>query len=268
MFADASVFVGEVFRRKGMKVEYELGFYTKNGMDDIGVHVRNFDLLKLFPNLTFLRCSSLKAKLYSLVYDYMGNYPNSSDTKWVELLPPRILSGYYADPDYLYYPLFQEVFSNINSENILDAKNQRIYSAIEGEDSVAIHVRRGDLSEYNFAYGYPVTVQYFIKAVEFMQKKIENPKFYIFSDDKEYVEQELIPIFPSKVIYEIVQNGSDKGYMDLLLISKCKHQITSKGSLGKYGALLNMVEGKIVIVSKDDKQTFMFDNAPCIKISI
>ena len=50
--------------------------------------------------------------------------------------------------------------------------------------------------------------------------------------------------------------------MDLYLISKCKHQITSKGSLGKYGALLNPQKDKIIVVSEDDEQTFMFNLIP------
>ena len=80
--------------------------------------------------------------------------------------------------------------------------------------------------------------------------------------------QELLPIIPVKIEYKVVQNGSEKGYIDLFLISMCKHQITSKGSLGKYGALLGMNKEKMVLVSKDDTQTFMFDNAPCLKIII
>lgn len=52
--------------------------------------------------------------------------------------------------------------------------------------------------------------------------------------------------------YSVVDiNGSDKGYMDLYLISHCKHQITSKGTLGKYGALLDDNIGKYVILCDD-----------------
>ena len=55
--------------------------------------------------------------------------------------------------------------------------------------------------------------------------------------------------------YKIVNiNGSDKGYMDLFLIAHCKHQITSKGTLGKYGALLMDNSGKIVIMSDDGSE--------------
>lgn len=40
--------------------------------------------------------------------------------------------------------------------------------------------------------------------------------------------------------------------MDLFLISHCTHQITSKGTLGKYGALLNDNIRKIVVLCDDE----------------
>lgn len=259
--------LGEIFRRKGINVEYELSFFKKDGKDVNGIHVRNFDLLKMFPYLDFKAASFMKVKLYSLIYNYIGNYPDDLSVSWVDLLPPHILSGYYADPPYLYYPLYKEVF-NVSQVGKMDSKNQCIYDSIESNNSVAIHVRRGDLSDYNIAYGYPVTIHYFVKAIKIMQEKVLAPTFYFFSDDKEYVEQELLPAIPFVIKSIIIENGPDKGFIDLLLISKCAHQITSKGSLGKHGALLSMNEDKIVIVSKDDTQTFMFDNAPCSKIII
>ncbi len=63
--------------------------------------------------------------------------------------------------------------------------------------------------------------------------------FYFFSDEPDWVRDELIPqLYLTEGNCKIVDiNGSDKGYMDLFLIARCKHQITSKGTLGKYGAL-------------------------------
>ena len=62
-------------------------------------------------------------------------------------------------------------------------------------------------------------------------------------------------------IKNIVNNNPEKGYLDLFLISGCKHYITSKGSLGKFGALLGMSKDSKIIVSKDDEQTFMLNNS-------
>ena len=54
-------------------------------------------------------------------------------------------------------------------------------------------------------------------------------------------------------------NGSDKGYMDLFLIAHCRHCITSKGTLGKYGALLGDDSNKYVILC-DDETEYVWKN--------
>lgn len=252
--------IGETFRRKGFPVEYSLRFFETCGKDVYGVQVRNFDLLHAFPKLDFKRASRWKTLFYSQCFRYMGRYPESLDTDWINLLPPCCLLGYYADLDNCYLDLYPSVF-HIDS-TVLSPENKVIYDSID-TDSVAVHVRRGDLSSYNPAYGYPVTLLYFIQSIQYIVACLSTPKFYFFSDDKEYVQTELIPNLPLEISYEIVGNGADKGYVDLMLIGKCSHQITSKGSLGKYGALLNMSAQKIIIVSKDDPQTFMFRDAEC-----
>lgn len=249
--------IGEIFRKKGYRVKYSLSFFENFGTDCDGIQARNFDLLKAFPYLPFRKATKWEAKFYSLAFKYIGLYPKSLDTEWIYLNPPRFLSGYYADPKGLYKNLYNEVFHS--SASILDTENRILYDTIDGY-SVAVHVRRGDLSSYNVAYGNPVTVDYFINAVKYMCNKYLSPTFYFFSDDMTYVETQLLPLLPKNICYRLIDNGAAKGYMDLMLISKCKHQITSKGSLGKYGALLDSSPLRTVIVSKDDTQIFMLED--------
>lgn len=252
--------LGVVFAKKNIDVEYDLNFFKVHGMDVDHKQVRNFDLLKAFPDLRFKSATKLKTKIFEYAYKNVGKYPDDLSLEWVNITPPKILKGYYADPTYIYAHYFKETFQ-INPEKILDNKNKKIFNTISNiSDSVAIHVRRGDLSNYQPGYGYPVSIQYFSEAIAFFCKKLEVPHFFIFSDDPHYVENELIPNISEHIKYTIILNGAEKGYMDLALISKCKHQITSKGTLGKFGALLNENTQKIVITSKDDKQIFMLNN--------
>lgn len=252
--------IGEIFRRKGYRVEYGLRFFETWGKDINGLQVRNFDLLRAFPYLPFRTASRWKIIFYSQCFPYMGHYPESKSKAWIHLLPPCCLLGYYADPERFYPDFYPDVFRI--DPTVLDTENRVLYDSIS-TDSVAVHVRRGDLSSYNIAYGYPVPVTYFVDSVKYMIKHLSSPVFYFFSDDKNYVENELIPLMDPGINYRIIDNGVEKGYMDLILISKCQHQITSKGTLGKYGALFNMSSDKIIIVSKDDAQTFMFEDASC-----
>ena len=53
-----------------------------------------------------------------------------------------------------------------------------------------------------------------------------------------------------KQIYLIDHNGSDKGYMDLALLSYCHHFVASQGSMAHYANLLNHNPQKILITPK------------------
>ena len=68
---------------------------------------------------------------------------------------------------------------------------------------------------------------------------------------------ELLPKLSIADSAEVVDiNGSDKGYMDLYLIAHCKHQVTTKGTLGKFGALLADTPDKYVILCNDMTQQY------------
>jgi hypothetical protein len=54
----------------------------------------------------------------------------------------------------------------------------------------------------------------------------------------------------------VTGNGSDKGYIDLYLMSKCDSFITSQGSLGKYARLLRSDDALII----EPSSKVMFEN--------
>lgn len=138
---------------------------------------------------------------------------------------------------------------------VLDAQNKLLYSEIDSRPCpVAVHVRRGDLKVEIPAYGKPASLEYFKSAVTYMQDRDMSSFFYFFSDEPDWVRDELIPqLYLTEGNCKIVDiNGSDKGYMDLFLIARCKHQITSKGTLGKYGALLGDNSEKMVVLCNDE----------------
>lgn len=99
------------------------------------------------------------------------------------------------------------------------------------------------------------SVDYFKRSVDYCKKQMAAvPYFYFFSDEPDWVINELVPSLQLTIDNcKVVNiNGSDKGYMDLILIARCKHQITSKGTMGKYGALLMDNPQKITILCDDE----------------
>ena len=247
--------LGSLYLHKGYQVEYDLTFYDKWGMDLNNRFVRNFDLLKAFPYLSLDKASKNIIDIYGWKYYYTGNNTGEriDDFSFLDKVPPIYLGGYYHLPPDLWLSAFKSLYKLV--PNVLDSENQAVCDQIDRcSSSVAVHVRRGDLKVEVYDYGKPATHHYFENAVQYFKDKINNPFFFFFSDEPDWVSQELIPYLKLSLdeckVVDI--NGSDRGYMDLYLIAHCKHQITSKGSLGKFGALLNDNPSKLVVLCDDE----------------
>lgn len=233
--------VGMYFKEKGYRVKYSIDWFSTDGRDINGVFVRNFDLLKAFPDLVFEKSSRIENILYKA-------FKYKSTDRWMQSSPPCFLCGYYCLPNLPEY-LARYFFLNLNS---LDTTNRNLYNEIlQRGNTVAVHVRRGDLSISLPAYGDPASIEYFRLAVNYIETNLKNSFYYFFSDEPHWVREFLINQLDIEGQYKIVDfNGSDKGFMDLMLIAACSHQITSQGSLGLYGAILNDNPSKIVICDK------------------
>ena len=234
-------------------MRYDFSFFEEWGSDLNHEFVRNFDILKAFPYLSFKRASRIAVEFYKRKYYYGGN--NSGvridDFSFLQFSSPVYLGGYYHLPPDLFLRAFHSIFRMV--PGVLDSRNEEVYCDIKSRScSVAVHVRRGDLVVEVYAYGKPASLDYFRKSILFFKKEALQPYFYFFSDEPEWVNENLLAQLPLTDNYRVVNiNGSDKGYMDLFLISFCKHQITTKGTLGKYGALLNDNSEKYVILCDD-----------------
>ncbi|MBE6332290.1 MAG: alpha-1,2-fucosyltransferase [Bacteroidales bacterium] len=240
--------MGRLLAQRGHAIRYDLSFYGY-GRDMDGRQVRNFDLLKAFPRLAFMSVPRWKRSLYRRCFRHTGHYPNETTAEWLDQRPPVFLGGYYPDVQQMYAD-YQELFQP--DAMVLDMANRAIYDAIP-DNAVAVHIRRGDLAKYTEAYGYPATVEYFTQAIRMLEARLHHPKFYFFSDDMDYVRREVLVSLADEIDHQVVENGAEHGYYDLLLMSRCSHHITSKGSLGKFAACLNPHRG-IAIVLKEDRQ--------------
>lgn len=123
--------------------------------------------------------------------------------------------------------------------------NDNYLKDIKTSESVSIHVRRGDyLSEQYSSKFIALGEDYYKKAVDYIKKNVENPRFFIFSDDAEYIGK-AFSWLENKVI--VTGNDGDKSYRDMQLMSKCKHNIIANSTFSQWGAILNSNPKKIVV---------------------
>ncbi len=115
-------------------------------------------------------------------------------------------------------------------------------------NSVSIHIRRGDYvhsQKTNRLHGV-CSLDYYNQAVDFICNKVDNPIFFIFSDDIDWVKKNLK--INSPLFYISDKNIPD--YEELIIMSNCKNNITANSSFSWWGAWLNRNASKIIIVPK------------------
>ncbi|MGE0931818.1 alpha-1,2-fucosyltransferase [Peijinzhouia sedimentorum] len=168
------------------------------------------------------------------------------DPKLALQKPPLCIIGNWQS-----YKYFQETEGSLRSElkfsKELEANSTDLANEIQSTQSVCINIRRGDYVNhpvYSKTLGFR-GLEYLIPAVEKIKEKVENPSFYIFSDDIKWCEEVLQPKIGGRVIDHRHKGWKFGNYLQL--ISLCKHQIIPNSTFGWWGAWLNNNPNKIVV---------------------
>lgn len=135
----------------------------------------------------------------------------------------------------------EEIQEAFTFRSIEDDQNRKFKSEIESTNSISLHVRHGDYVKYNFPI---LPLDYYKRAYELIKRKIEKPKFFVFSDDKDYIKRN----FSFLGDYTVVDcNSGENSFRDMQLMSLCKHNIIANSTFSYWGAVLNKNREKIVI---------------------
>lgn len=129
-----------------------------------------------------------------------------------------------------------------------EVRNIKYADCMAKTNSVAIHVRKG--LDYARIDGNDTicTKQYYVDAIEYMRKHVENPVFYVFADNPQWVSENF-----SFFDYTLVDWNPIKGkfnFRDMQLMSCAKHNIIANSTYSWWGAWLNANNDKIVIAPK------------------
>ncbi|CAG1023235.1 O-antigen biosynthesis glycosyltransferase WbnK [Patescibacteria group bacterium] len=128
--------------------------------------------------------------------------------------------------------------------------NSRMLEQIKNSNSVALHIRRTDYIFKKSASQHFIHLDngYYSKAIEIIKEMVKNPIFYIFSDDIDWVKNEM-QFSTTDIIYCDI-NDHDHGYEDMRLLQNCKYFIIANSTFSWWGAWLSEYKDKIVIAPK------------------
>lgn len=165
-----------------------------------------------------------------------------------KLLPPPSLKviffdGCFESPKY-FNDIRPQLLEEFTPKHNPLKTNQDLYKSIHESESVCVTIRRGDFVDNpDFKKNhYVCTPEFFAVSIQKMQTLLKNPKFFIFSDDINWVKQNMT--FPKGTEYE---TGNDPVWEKLRLMYSCKHFIISNSTFSWWAQYLSRNANKIVI---------------------
>lgn len=177
------------------------------------------------------------------------------DEHFLELASKK--SGAYFEgywQSYQYYKNSLEILSDeITLRDTTHLRKIKDDISFDIKNSVAVHIRRGDYLKAGVGLEV-LTKEYYVKAVAEIEKQVENPTYYIFSDDSDYVKKEMGELFKD-VVFVSTLNLTD--YEEFSLLKECHHAIIANSTFSWFPSLLRNPEGKVVVAPKDWKNSFL-----------
>lgn len=222
-----------------------------------------FDWERIFPNAPLVQPSRFKIFLYGGGYDIISKVRRKTNLTFRYYSSPSAFS-IPSNEEIKSYDYFAGVFQHAemvkNVEKQIkqhfvfspfkDQRNLYAETEIKSCNSVAIHVRKGTDYLKRQDLGGVCGIEYYQKAVEYIKKEVDNPVFFVFSDNQDWVKENFKKI---DIDYKLVNHNPSIGWgnhFDMQLMSCAKHNIIANSTYSWWGAFLNNNPLKIVIAPK------------------
>ncbi len=162
-----------------------------------------------------------------------------------------IVNGFFQSERY-FQSLAQQMrntfsIDNVNGVELTGDFIKRCREIRENDYSVCFHIRRGDYLNEKYREKFLVcTEEYYKKALQYVNEHVPNPKYYVFSDDIDWVRKNYT-FFRNQEV-EFVDNGGDLAVLyDFLMMKECKHFVMSNSTLSWWAQYLAECDNKLVI---------------------
>jgi hypothetical protein len=147
------------------------------------------------------------------------------------------LVGYWQSPRY-FEAIAARLCEELQPVEPMSARSIDVAHRIEGGESVAVHVRRGDYVTLQAAAALHGTlpIAYYVTAIARLREAVASPHFFVFSDEPEWCASNL-PLHPEEATF-VSHNTGPLAWQDLMLMSRCRHHVIANSSFSWWGAWL------------------------------
>lgn len=154
---------------------------------------------------------------------------------------PIYIEGYFQSEKY-FNIIKNDLLKLFNGNQFTQLKCYPGLEKLKNRNSICISVKvehNVDSSMYNVC-----TMDYWEKAIQYIVNHIDDPLFFICSDNVEYVLENLIDA--SKYDY-VVQDNQMPVHVSLAAMAQCKHFIIGNTTFGWWAQYLSANNNKIVV---------------------
>lgn len=157
------------------------------------------------------------------------------------------LDGYWQSEKY-FADTAETIRKDFSFNAPLNPANASFAGRIRSTVAVSVHIRRGDYVSSRNASSLHDCCQpeYYRLAAEYLASRTSNPHFFVFSDEIQWARENIS--FPYPTDY-VDCNLPDKPYLDLRLMTLCRHHIIANSTFSWWGAWLCDSDHETIIIA-------------------
>lgn len=172
----------------------------------------------------------------------------------------RYFDGYWQHEEY--FAEYSDTIRNIfHFTNATDQRTIEVIDKVSATHSVSLHIRRGDYVNHPLFKGI-CTPDYYRKAIGVLQESVAPELYCIFSNDVAWCKENIDPLLPAEQRIYVDWNKGAQSYVDMQIMSHCKHNVIANSSFSWWGAWLNRNPEKFVVAPRQWMNADICDPIP------
>lgn len=234
-------------------MQYALWFHFKSEGKSTSLVLRRNDIGMLFPSLDIPTASIFDRVLVKVrdcirfIYDGVNWIIEGKRLNAFPIVFNRTIIDFPQWNDYTFiYKEKQNLTKILAFPEDFDERNVTIKKKIIETNSVSIHIRRGDYqnsTHWRMILGDICDKKYYEDAIQKVKEIIYSPKFFVFSDDIDWVKKNLSIENPVYIDWNI----DNRAFRDIELMSYCKVNIIANSTFSLCASYLNKNEDSITV---------------------
>jgi hypothetical protein len=235
-----------------------------------------YEINKVFPNANLPVANPWKImKLSRYVPNYLASrivrkhFPKRKNEiiqqpKFYYAYDPSVLSksgdAYYEGlwGAASYYSAIRVKLQQVFAHTTPNEQNAALIADMERENSVGIHIRRGDYLLVSSFKGL-CELDYYKAGINALLSDRQIHSFYVFSNDVAWCQNNIAPLVGNNKLTIVTNNIGKNSCWDMFLMTHCKDLIIANSTFSWWGAFLNKRNGRVIAPKKWMNRDVEFD---------